>query len=173
MQEPTGIKFSFTYKFGGSKGKPPTKGKEATELPPGVLELLKVIDERLISEWIVARAEHEYKTAAPDQKALEKMIFDEFKGDPGSLPNTHLVIEGLARLLIEKAGEKRIEFDLQHGGIWDTFHDLGGLVTILAGIVPMLLPALPEPAQEVEQITFKAGKKLIPIPVKKPEKETQ
>jgi hypothetical protein len=174
MREPTGIKFTFKYKFGGgSKDERAGTSPDVTELPPALQEVLKIIDKRLISEWILARAYYEYETAGPDEEAAKKALFDELKADSDGLPDTHLVIEALARLLIEKAGENRIEFDLAYAGVWDSFSDLGGLVKMLKGIVDQVLPALPEPAQEVQTIIFKCGKKVIPIPIKKPEPQPE
>ncbi|MBZ0298607.1 MAG: hypothetical protein K8J31_02650 [Anaerolineae bacterium] len=169
MQQPTGIKFTFKYKFGGSKDKEKSKATDVTELPETLQEVLKVIDKRLIREWMLARAYHEYETAGPDEETAEKKTFDELNADKDGLPDTHLVIEALARQLIEQAGDKRIIFDMQYAEVWDTFQELSGLLDILKGIIALVIPVLPGPAQEVEQITFKCGRKVIPIPVKRPE----
>lgn len=170
MREPTGIKFTFKFKFGGgSKEKGPNEAAKIKDLPQALVDALKDIDETILQQWILARAQHEYEKAPDEQKAAKRAIFNELKADVDSLPNTMLVVEALAHALLKTPGEKRIEFDLHYNEMWDGFSDLAGLTGILNGIVAMIVPTLPEVFQTVEMITFKAGKKIIPIPIKKPE----
>jgi hypothetical protein len=172
MREPSGIKFTFKFKFGGgSKEKGPNESSKVKELPPALVDALKDIDETILQQWILARAQHEYEKAPDEQKAAKRELYNELKADVDSLPNTMLVVEALAHALMKNPGEKRIEFDLHYNEMWDSFSDLAGLTGILSGIVAMIVPTLPEVFQTVEQITFKAGKKIIPIPIKKPEAE--
>lgn len=170
MREPTGIKFTFKFKFGGgSKEKGPNEESKVKDLPQALVDALKDLDETILQQWILARAQHEYEKAPDEQKAAKREIFNELKADVDSLPNTIILVEKLAHALLKSPGEKRIEFDLHYNEMWDGFSDLAGLTGILNGIVAMIVPTLPEVFQTVEQITFKAGKKIIPIPIKKPE----
>lgn len=174
MREPTGIKFTFKFKFGGgAKEKGPNEAGKIKDLPQAMIDALKDIDETILQQWILARAQQEYEKAPDEQKAAKREIYNELKADVESLPNTMLVVEALAHALMKNPGEKRIEFDLHYNEIWDSFSDLSGLTAILNGIVSMIVPALPEVFQTVEMITFKAGKKIIPIPIRKPEAEPQ
>jgi hypothetical protein len=170
MREPSGIKFTFKFKFGGgAKEKGPNDAAKIKDLPQALVDALKDIDETILQQWILARAQREYEKAPDQQKAAKREIFNELKADVDSLPNTMLLVEKLAHTLLQKPGEKRIEFDLHYNEMWDGFSDLAGLTAILNGIVAMIVPTLPDVFQTVEQITFKAGKKIIPIPIKKPE----
>lgn len=174
MQDPSGIKFTFKFKFGGgAKEKGPNEASKVKELPPALVNALKDVDERILQKWILARAQYEYENAPDEQKAAEREIYNDLKADEDGLPDTVLVIEALARALMQKPDEKRVEFDLHYAEVWDSFTDLSGLTGILSGIVAMIVPALPDVFQTVEMITFKAGKKIIPIPIKKPEAEAE
>jgi hypothetical protein len=174
MRDPSGIKFTFKFRFGaGKKDNGPNEASKIKELPPALVDALKDMDERIIQQWILARAQYEYENAADEQRAAKHEIFNELKSDEDGLPDTVLVVEALARALMENPGEKRIVFDLHYAEVWDSFADLSGLTGILNGIVSMIVPALPEVFQTVEQITFKAGKKIIPIPIRKPEAEAE
>jgi hypothetical protein len=168
MQNPTGIKFAFKYRFGGeSKADEKPKSADIKELPPAALKSIKTLEKDLISKWIVARAYWEYEIAGPDEEAARKKAYDELKANSDGLPDVQLMAEALARLLMEKAGEKRIEFNLEQAEMWDSFSELKGLVEILDKIVIAVVPHLPADAQAVEQVTFQCGRKLIPIRVKK------
>lgn len=174
MQDPTGIKFTFKYKFGGSsKEDKPSKADKVEELPEALVNEIEKLDKRLLSEWILARAYHEYETATPEQKPAEKRTFDELKANAGGLPDTRLVAQALARALMEQAGETKLEFDMKQPEIWNSFSQLKGLILILKNIVDMVVPGLPEPAQSVEQVTFICGEKFIPLRVEKPEKAAE
>ena len=170
MQNPTGIKFAFKYTFGGD-AKPEKKSPTAdpTKLSPDMLKAIQGLDKQLFSKWILERAYWEYETAGPDDEQAKHERYKELKAGADGLPDAHMVGEALAQLLVEKAGEKRIEFDLTHGDLWDSFITLKGLINILNTVLETVVPHLPASAQEVEQVTFKVGKKLYPLRVKKEE----
>jgi hypothetical protein len=161
MQEPTGIKFSFKYTFGG-KAKPEKKNPTADpkKLSPEMLKAIQDIDSRLISKWIVARAYWEYEMSGPDEEAAKKKRYNELKANSSGLPDAQIVSEKLVEKLIEKVGEKRIEFPLDHGNndVWNLFYELKGFEKVLEQIVMTIVPLLPPEAQAIEEITFKFGR---------------
>ncbi len=161
MQNPTGIKFAFKYRFGGA-AKPEKKSQSADprKLSPEMLKAIQDLDKRLIADWIVARAEWEYVIAGPDEEDAKQKRHEELKANAAGLPDVHMVSEALVQLLIDKAGDRRIEFDLKHGNneVWNQFYELKGLEKVFELIVTTIVPLLPTTAQTIEEIVFKCGK---------------
>lgn len=182
FQKPTGIKLSLKFKFGGPK---PEKrvggGRKVLALPPELEAYIGKIDRQLFTKWFRERAFHDWEWATPEEEE-DKLAFYKLARDKPEalgLPETRLVAEHTARSLVEaalanrirelegKGGEKEVTIDLGHAEQWDRFTTLEGLTARLQWMLGLLLPKVPFGAKGVEQVTFRCGKRLIPIRVKR------
>jgi transposase len=182
FQKPTGIKFGLKFKFGGPKVEK-RRGQESTvlALPPELEAYIGRIDRQTLFKWFAQRAFHDWEWAGPEEEenklAFYKMARD--KPEALGLPDAQLVAQHVARSLVEAAianrirelegnsAQKEIQIDLGHNEQWDRLTTLEGLAPRLQWMLGLLLPKVPYGAQGVEQVTFRCGKRLIPVRVKR------
>lgn len=182
FQKPTGIKFALKLKFGGPKVEK-YKGKERTvlALPPELEAYIGKIDPQLFTKWFRERAFQEWEWATPEEEETKLAFYKLARDKPEALglPETRLVAQHTARSLVEaamanrirelegKSGQKDLMIDLGHAEQWDRFTTLEGLMPRLQWMLSLLLPKVPFGARGIEQVTFRCGKRLIPIRVKR------
>ncbi len=182
FQQPTGIKFSLKFKFGGPKvEKRKGQGRTVLALPPELEAYIGRIDRQLFTKWFRERAFHEWEWATPEEEESKLAFYKLARDKPEDLglPETRLVAEHTARSLVEaaianrirelegKSGQKEVTIDLGHAEQWDRFITLEGLTPRLQWMLGLLLPKVPFGAQSIEQVTFRCGKRLIPLRVKR------
>jgi len=182
FQKPTGIKFALKLKFGGPKvEKQQGRAKTVLALPPELEAFIGRIDKQLLTKWFEQRAFHEWEWATPEEEEKKLAFYKMARDKPQALglPETQLVAEHTARSLVEaaitnrirelegKSSEKEVKIDLGHEEQWDRLTTLEGLTPRLQWMLGLLLPKVPFGGQGVEQVTFRCGKRLIPLRVKR------
>ncbi len=182
FQKPTGIKFALKWKFGGPKTEK-RGGKEGTvlALPPELEAYIGRIDRQTLYKWFAGRAFHDWEWATPEEEEAKLAFYKMARDKPEALglPDAQLVAQHVARSLVEAAvanrirelkgngPQKEIQIDLGHNEQWDRLTTLEGLTPRLQWMLSLLLPKVPFGAQGVEQVTFRCGKRLIPLRVKR------
>ena len=182
FQKPTGIKFGLKWKFGGPKVQK-RGGKESTvlALPPELEAYIGRIDRQTLYKWFAQRAFHDWEWATPEEEEAKLAFYKTARDKPEALglPDAQLVAQHVARSLVEaaianrirelegKSPQKEVEIALGHDEQWDRLTTLEGLTPRLQWMLGLLLPKVPYSAQGVEQVTFRCGKRLIPLRVKR------
>ena len=182
FQKPTGIKFALKFKFGGPKvEKQQGRAKTVLALPPELEAYIGKIDRQLLTKWFQERAFHDWEWATPEEEDKKLAFYKMARDRPEALglPETQLVAQRTARSLVEaaianrikelqgKGAQKEVTIDLGHEEQWDRLTSLEGLTPRLQWMLALLLPKVPFGAQGVEQVTFRCGKRLIPLRVKR------
>ena len=182
FQKPTGIKFALKFKFGGPKvEKQQGRAKTVLALPPELEAYIGKIDRQLLTKWFEERAFHDWEWATPEEEDKKLAFYKMARDRPEALglPETQLVAQRTARSLVKaaianrirelegKSPEREVTIDLGHEQQWDRLTTLQGLTPRLQWMLGLLLPKVPFGAQGVEQVTFRCGKRLIPLRVKR------
>jgi hypothetical protein len=186
MQKPTGIKVMLKFSFGGPKVET-VGGKAQTVLAlPSELEAyIDRIDRQMLAKWFAKRAFYEWESATPEQEE-EKLVFYKAardRPDALGLPDTRLVARHIARKMVGaaiqnrlkqlqgKSASKRLTIDLGHAQQWNRFMTLEGLTPRMQWLLNLLVPKVPYGAAGIEQVTFRCGKRLIPVTIKRQGKQ--
>ena len=182
MKKPTGIKAMLKFSFGGPKVQTGGgKAQTVLALPSELEAYINRIDQQMLIKWFIERARWDWETAGPDEEEAKLAFHRAVRARPEAmgLPDTRLVAQHIAREMVgaaiqnqlnklqEKPVSSRLTIDLGHAQQWDHLTTLEGLLPRLQWLLNLLLPKVPYGATGIEQITFRCGRRLIPIPVKR------
>lgn len=182
MQKPTGIKVLLKFSFGGPKVEK-AEGKEQTvlALPAELVAYIDRIDRQTLAKWFAQRAFYEWESATPEQEEEKLAFYKAARDRPDALglPDTRLAAQHIAREMVgaaiqnrlnqlaNKPARKQLTIDLGHAQQWDRFMTLEGLAPRMQWLVDLLVPKIPYGAGGIEQVTFRCGKRLIPVTIKR------
>jgi hypothetical protein len=169
FQQPKSAQVILKFKFGGPEQEKAKKAPKVIPLPAAVYTEIAKLNKLLIYKWLVDQAYWEYEIAGPEQEEHEHKFYKYVKNNPGSMPDTQIVAEYVARQMMEHGMKNRIRqlkgesfdsvmnFDMKQQNLWSEFYTLKGLKPYLNKIVQCVVPVVPYTALGIRNVMFICG----------------
>ena len=138
-------------------------GEKRTALPAEAhAGLERVVDPRMLSDWIVGRAKLDLELAGPDEEQARRAFYLSVSNNRDDLPDALLVAEDLLRRMVQahQDGSRGVTLDLGVGGyarIWQELRSCAGIHGPLQELVGHATDQLAQDERTVQWITFKFG----------------